>query len=187
MKSIIILALALSGLNCVAQETYLSENGDTLYTASGFPVVVDNDLKIGTGTTPSGTFKYIRTNSASLFAYGSNTSNAADNANAMGRNSSGMKYRVVRIEKRGNKKRGYVFYPILSGGAIKYECDIDNAIACGEISVPDEYKKKDAPVVVEVKQPVSIADELIKLKKLKDDGVLTEEEFQAQKKKLLGQ
>lgn len=34
-------------------------------------------------------------------------------------------------------------------------------------------------------QNISTADELAKLKKLKDDSVLTEDEYQAQKKKLL--
>jgi hypothetical protein len=32
---------------------------------------------------------------------------------------------------------------------------------------------------------LSIADELVKLKKLKDDAILSETEFQAQKEKLL--
>jgi hypothetical protein len=31
----------------------------------------------------------------------------------------------------------------------------------------------------------SMTDELLKLKKLKDDGILTEDEYQVQKKKLL--
>ena len=35
-------------------------------------------------------------------------------------------------------------------------------------------------------QPLSEADELLKWKKLKDDGVITEEEFEAKKKKILG-
>jgi len=35
-------------------------------------------------------------------------------------------------------------------------------------------------------QPMSVADELAKLAKLKSDGVLTEAEFEAQKKKILG-
>jgi hypothetical protein len=37
------------------------------------------------------------------------------------------------------------------------------------------------------KLPISVADELKKLKELLDAGVLTQEEFDAQKKKLLGQ
>ena len=45
---------------------------------------------------------------------------------------------------------------------------MENAITSGEIAVPDEYKPKpvQAATVVEVKQPVGIAGELTKLKKL---------------------
>ncbi|HVZ55670.1 MAG TPA: SHOCT domain-containing protein [Chitinophagaceae bacterium] len=38
-----------------------------------------------------------------------------------------------------------------------------------------------------IEQKASTADELAKLKKLMDDGVITTEEFEAQQKKLLGE
>ena len=37
------------------------------------------------------------------------------------------------------------------------------------------------------KEQKSVADELIKLKKLKDDGIITQDEFNEQKRKLLDQ
>lgn len=43
------------------------------------------------------------------------------------------------------------------------------------------------PQVEQIASNISVADELIKLKSLVDNGVLTEEEFQAQKTKLLSQ
>jgi len=46
------------------------------------------------------------------------------------------------------------------------------------------HKPTPKPVVVET-QPTSVADELRKLKELADDGVITAEEFEAQKRKLL--
>ena len=42
------------------------------------------------------------------------------------------------------------------------------------------------PSVTTIQQPASQADELAKWKKLMDDGVITEEEFQAKKKQILG-
>jgi hypothetical protein len=70
----------------------------------------------------------------------------------------------------------------------RYVIDIENAIEAKELDVPKEYaiaeKKPEAPSVT-VKQEISVADELTKLKKLYDDGVLTKEEYEAQKKKLL--
>ena len=65
--------------------------------------------------------------------------------------------------------------------------DIDNAINSAEIVVPEEFRPKQKPLVVEMNQNISVADELIKLKKLMDEGVITNEEFQSQKKKLLDQ
>lgn len=151
---------------------------DTLYTASGFKVFVGQKLKLGVGTMPTGDFKFIRRSNTSLFAASSTNQSAANNANALRRNQSGLEYKVIRIDERGNKRHGYVYYPIVTS---RYEVDINNAIAAGEIVVPDEYKK----VNIENKQSISVADELTKLKKLRDDGVLTEEEYQTQKKKLL--
>ena len=52
----------------------------------------------------------------------------------------------------------------------------------------DNAKQTVAPIAQPVVAPSSrsVADELAKLAKLKADGILTEEEFQAQKSKLLG-
>jgi hypothetical protein len=43
-----------------------------------------------------------------------------------------------------------------------------------------------APSTAEATSPASVADELMKLAQLRDAGVLTSEEFEAQKAKLLG-
>lgn len=84
---------------------------DTLFTKSGFKVAVGDKIKIGTGSMPDGDFKFKRTNSGSLFAYYSNTGyqGLANQANALSRSSSGLQYKVIRIDKRGDKKHGYVY------------------------------------------------------------------------------
>ena len=51
--------------------------------------------------------------------------------------------------------------------------------------VLENYKKKDNVAAVNVQQ-VSSADELLKFKQLLDAGIITEEEFAAKKKQLLG-
>jgi len=162
---------------------------DTLFTTSGYKVVEGQEIKIGTGTMPDGDFKFIRRNSNSLFSYYSTTGyqNQANAANAFPRSQAGLKYKIKTVEKRGNKKHGYVYYAKIGAGLINYEIDVENAISSGELNVPDEFKPKPktTPVVVEVKQQISVADELTKLKKLYDDGVLTKEEYEDQKKKLL--
>lgn len=177
-------------VNSYAQESTLPRiDGDTLISTSGYKVAMKQELKIGTGSMPDGDFKFIRRSATSLFNYSSTTGyqGLANQANALPRNQAGLTYKVKRIDKRGKKKTGFVYYAIIGMGLTNYEIDIDNAILSGELVVPDEFKPKpkNAVTVVEVKQQISVADELTKLKKLLDDGVLTKEEYDAQKKKLL--
>lgn len=49
--------------------------------------------------------------------------------------------------------------------------------------MPDEFKPKEKPIVIISK--ISAADEILKYKKLMVAGVLTKEEFETKKKKLL--
>jgi hypothetical protein len=186
MKSLLTILLLIP-FYCLAQndssETRLVN--DTLVTKSGFKISEKQMLKIGTGTMPDGDFKYIRIASSSFFQYYGNDRSAVNSANSLQSSSKGFQYKVVRIDKYGTKKHGFQYYPIINVGMTRYQVDVDNAIATGELDVPEEYRPKAKPIVVEVKQSVSVADEIAKLKKLYDDGVLTKEEFEAQKKKLL--
>jgi Short C-terminal domain len=91
---------------------------------------------------------------------------------------------------RGDNEHGYVCYAKikLRNTLVNYEIDVENALISNELVLPEQFKKakNDVPKQVIVSQQISIADELIKLKKLLDDGVLTKEEFESQKKKVLG-
>lgn len=162
---------------------------DTLFTTSGYKIVVGQDLNIGTGATPDGDFKFIRRNSSGFGTMLITSDNNSYNKSQLSlpRSMAGHKGKVVKIVTRGNKKIGITYQPLVSFGAGRYEVDVDNAIASGELVVPDEFKPKPKTntTVVEVKQQVSVADELTKLKKLYDDNVLTKEEYESQKKKLL--
>lgn len=162
---------------------------DTLFTASGYKIAVGQEINIGTGSTPDGDFKFIRRNSTGFGTMMATTDNNAYNKSQLSlpRNMDGHKGKVVKIVARGNNKIGITYQPLITFGSGRYEIDVDNAIASGEIIVPDEFKPKpkNAATVVEMKQQLSVADELTKLKKLYDDGILTKEEYDAQKKKLL--
>ncbi|KFC23260.1 hypothetical protein SAMN04488097_1226 [Epilithonimonas lactis] len=59
---------------------------------------------------PDGDFKYIRTNSASLFNYTSTTGyqGLANQANSLPRNNSGLKYVIKKVEERGSKREGLI-------------------------------------------------------------------------------
>lgn len=184
-NNLLLIFLAVSIITYSQDTTHTRYQNDTLFTKSGYKIAENQMLKIGTGTMPDGDFKYIRIAATSLFQYTGTNRSAVNSSNSLASASAGFEYKVVRIDKYGNKKHGFVYYPIINVGAIRYQVDVDNAIANGELNVPEEYKPKAKPLVVEVKQQISVADELAKLKKLYDDGVLTKEEYEAQKKKLL--
>jgi predicted Zn-dependent peptidase len=84
---------------------------------------------------------------------------------------------VAKLEKRGDEQHGYSYYVVLAGMP-RYEVDIENAIASGEVVVPGRSKNPLAG-------KNSVADELVKFKKLLDEGALTQQEFETLKKKLL--
>ena len=159
----------------------LSGNGDTLATSNGMKFYPNMNIKLGTGTLPSGDFKFITTSQSSwLNVMGGNTEMYRGD-----RKFSGHTFTVKKIRKEGTKKRGYTYYLVLGGGNIvNYECDIENAMAFNEVIVPDEFKKKVA-ATFEIKQTLSVSDELIKLKKLYSDSLLTKDEYELQRKKLL--
>jgi hypothetical protein len=187
-KSFFTWTLIFSSVMTFAQNAELPKfENDTLYTSSGFKIYVGQSLTLGTGSTPDGDFKFIRQNSTGFGTMMATTDNNAYNKSQLSlpRSMAGHKCEVKKIATRGNKRIGFKYEPLVTFGIGKYEIDADNAINSGELSVPDEFKPKAKATVIEVKQQVSIADELLKLKKLKDDGILSQEEYDSQKKKLL--
>jgi hypothetical protein len=189
--SILLLAIALCTSKSYSQSninTLPRLVDDTLFTTSGYKIIVGQEINIGTGTTPDGDFKFIRRNSTGFGTLMLMTDNNSYNKSQLSlpRNVAGHKGKVVKFVTRGTRKTGFTYEPLITFGSGRYEIDIDNAIASGEIIVPDEFKPKlKTATTVEVKQQLSVADELVKLKKLYDDGVLTKEEYEGQKKKLL--
>lgn len=184
------LSIILIFSNAFSQEKDATQTrlvGDTLITRSGFKITVGQDINLGTGSTPDGDFKFIRRNSTGFGTIMTMTNSNSYNKSqfSLPRNMAGHKGKVVKIVVRGNEKIGQTFEPLITFGSGRYEIDVDNAIISGEIIVPEEFRPKPKAAVIELKQNVSIADEIIKLKKLFDDGILTKEEYDIQKKKLL--
>lgn len=159
---------------------------DTLTTSTGFKVYEGLDLKIGTGSMNDGDFKFIRTNASSLFNYSSTTGyqGLANQANSFRRSNSGLTFKVKKIMQRGNKRNGFVYYAKIGSGLINYEIDLENAIKSGELIVPEEFlpKEKIQNLNTETKY-----DRLKKIKELKDSGVLSEDEFQKEKDKIMAE
>lgn len=159
---------------------------DSIVSEIGFVVRIGDKLFIGRGSQPDGDFKNIVRNQSGAGTFITASTNAKKNNEqfSLNKNWKGATATVVKFVKRNN-----YLIPLVSlkgGGGVKWEIDIDPAIESGELDVPDMYKTKtEAEKTIVIQQQQSIADEILKLKKLYDDGVLSKEEFEAGKKKLL--
>lgn len=144
---------------------------DTSYTArNGMKFIIGEDLKLGQGSNFNKDFVFIYTNPNSLAGQIFLISGFA-----------GYSFRIKDIKTFGSQRIGEkVFLVCKSGGPMNYWVDVESAIQSGEIFVPDKFQDKKV-----IKNETGIADELRKLKGLFDEGILTKEEYEAQKKKLL--
>jgi Short C-terminal domain len=70
-----------------------------------------------------------------------------------------------------------MIFTVGAGNITNYTLTIDDAIQVCEVVLCENPNNTNN---------TSVADEIIKLKKLLDEGAITQEEYDAQKKKLLG-
>jgi len=100
---------------------------------------------------------------------------------------------VKNIIPIGARRPGYTIIAVIGiGEMVNYWVEIDNALDAGELLPPSKFadklsKSAQAAQTVVITQKTSVADELKKLKELLDQGVISQEEFDTQKKKLLEQ
>jgi hypothetical protein len=166
--------------------TYVQKNG--YVTTSGFTVKAGDELILGKGTLPNKFFAFIY---QSPVGYFTETSLDASNRKSLISTFAGKKVKVKRLQSYGTRRTGFNVVAVVGAGDIvNYWIELDQAIDAGEIVVPEPYaskldiNKKNAPVVIQ-QNSVSVADEIKKLKDLYDSGVLTKDEYDKEKKKLL--
>lgn len=187
MKNLFTLGIIFLFSGFVFSQTENTLKNDTLYLQKGGYLVVGQNLKLGKGTKDNGYFKYIEVSTSSMFRTVNTSGNnwGVQDANALSSQYNDLEGNIIRFEERGNKRTGKKYVAIIGiGEAKRYQVDIDNAATSGEI-VLDGYQSENTSVNSEPSKNISVADELLKLKELKDAGVLTEEEFNAQKEKIL--
>lgn len=165
MKKRLIFVLLVLPVLVVAQK-----NGDSLMTSIGWEIYEGDSIQLKSGTRDNGRFKYVQT----AGAFGS-TYEATFLPSMLGNR----KYVVTKIKDQKGVKIPLIVIRRVMGMEDRFAVDIENAILSGEVVIPEKYRKTQIPF------GASVADELFKLKKLCDEGILTKEEFDAQKKKLL--
>ena len=100
------------------------------------------------------------------------------------------KFAIIKhFKKQKDKRTGEKTVAVINpSGGYNYIADLEGAINAKEIVAINGRsfeKTEQASTVIIQQQPSSMADELFKLKKLYDDGILTKEEFETAKKKIL--
>lgn len=154
----------------------------------GWTVKMGDELNLGKGTMPNKFFAFIYQSPLSYF---STTSLDGNRRSYLNSTYADKKVKVKELLVYGTKRSGFTVIAKVATGDLSYSwVELENAIEAGELKIPEPYASKikamnptAQPVVVQ--QKLSVADELKKLKDLLDAGVITKEEFETQKKKLL--
>ncbi len=177
MKKILCVALiALASVPALGQSNTVTE-----YTASnGVTYRIDDNIPLGRGSGPTGKFAHVTVGGWAV-------STNAD-ANMIGAAYAGTNVKLKRINVYTNKRRGFTKTTFIVGGGniTNYNLDIEAAIAVCEVT-PCKAPENAADSATKTPAPASSpADELAKYKQLLDSGAITQEEYDAQKKKILG-
>jgi len=150
-------------------------SNDKSYTASnGITYHVGDTIKLGLGSNPNGEFRFLQISGWGGILMSSQGGEKRGDYNI----GKGYAYSNIIIKKikfykvKGAQK---VYFTVGGGNITNYSLAIEEAIATCEI---DQCHKKS-------ETQFSIADELLKMQKLLNDGLITKEEFEAFKKKLL--
>lgn len=151
--------------------TYTSETDGTVFT-------VGDTVRLGTGSYSNGEFNYIYSLATFMDAQQHYLSPAWND-----------KFVIIdKFQTSGSDKMGYTMHIIFKHGKLDCAIQLESAIKAGEVVTAASKKKaeeKNKPIIIQTGSAPSLADELRKLKELLDSGILTQAEFDAQKKKLL--
>lgn len=156
----------------------------TLIINDNIAIKVGEDLKLGKGSDSDGTFRYIQVNEKSMFrAYNTNgTNRGVQEANSLPNKYNGLNGKILKFEERGNQRTGFKVFIIVGIGEVKrYQVDLFSALDSKEILIDGYLIETES----KAKETKSLAEELKELNKLKEEGLLTEDEFIKAKEKLL--
>ena len=176
MRKILILACTVVALIFNAQQIQKSQ----VYAASnGITYKVGDTITLGKGSGMNGHFAYVQMGGF-FNAMASMNGNYSDVSAGLDRNYAGTNLVVKKIktfkDKRGTNKTHFV---VGGGNITNYNLMIEDAIYTCEVKDCKDTKK------VEVVSAESKYDKLKKVKELKDAGVLSDEEYNEEKKKIM--
>jgi hypothetical protein len=153
---------------------------DSYRASNGILYKVGDTITLGRGSAPNGYFNYLemRGFSKSLSALSGYYDNIT---RSIGRNYSGLNIVIKKIIYSKFKGSTKVVFVVGGGNITNYNLMIEDAIATCEII---DCKELNNTQVIYQKQEDKY-DKLKKVKELLDNGTLTQEEFEIEKKKIL--
>jgi hypothetical protein len=204
MKKILLLViLAMPAIVYSQDKKQLQDSikNDSYGTNIGWRIKKGDTLRLGIGSMPNHMYAFIYRSPVNamkvLAAFGNSSTGvhetSDDSYNKVYLRSDQAKQTIVKsVFVNGTKRGGYtVMARVGVGDMANYWIELDNAIQSSEILAPGQLalKQKNNNIAqpLQVVSTLSVADELKKLKALLDDGTLSKEEYDAQKKKLLNQ
>ncbi len=176
MKKITFLTIAFLTLNLMQAQK--SEKLDEFTASNGVTYKVGDDFKLGRGSDTNGRFVYVNMGGWGAIAGATNNANYNADQNRLGAANSGLIVTLKKIKKYDSKRFKGVYFTVGGGNITNYTIDIENAIETCEIEICNDSKNV-------AQSTTDKYDQLEKLKKLLDSGVLTQEEYEVEKKKIL--
>lgn len=136
---------------------------------------IGDNINLGRGSDTNGKFVYVNIGGWAI------SSNPEENR--LGAANAGLIVTIKKIYKYNYNRYKGIYFIVGGGNITNYTLDIENAIKTCEV----ENCTKEIQKVEVVENKTDKYDQLVKLKKLLDNEVLTQKEYDAEKKKILNQ
>ena len=168
MKKLLLLTCIVASANCFAQT-------HTSYKAlNGLTYKIGDTVKLGRGSAPNGSFNYVEMGGFGAFLAHRQQRGDQLSIDKTYANTPAIIKKIKASQINGKQKTTFVVY---SRGPANFNLTIDEAIQACEVLPCSNQPATGVS---------SVADEILKLKKLLDSGAITQTEYDAQKKKLIG-
>lgn len=173
MKKLLLLSFVLFAISNLQAQKKI-EKLDDYKASNGITYKVGDEIKLGRGSDTNGRFVYVNMGGWGAAMSGNPEQNWLGAANA------GLLVTIKKIKKYNYKRYKGVYFTVGGGNITNYTIDIENAIATCEIENCNQEDNSSTAATDKY-------DKLAKVKKLFDDGVLTKEEYETEKEKILKQ
>ncbi|WP_313029491.1 SHOCT domain-containing protein [Soonwooa sp.] len=154
---------------------------------------IGDTITLGKGSAPNGDFNYLQQGGfgntiamigGSDMGVMSGSKDKGSYSSGIGRKYSGMNVIIKKIKVEKDRRGGSKVFFVVGGGNItNYNLFIDDAATSCEIK--DCVKETMDVNIVNAAPAESKYDKLKKIKELKDEGILSEDEFQKEKEKIM--